>query len=335
MKEKFDNRLMRGKIKISCKQDKKVVAVWEARKEDIIDAIIGITNRELQDGLNISLRGLFYKLVSQNLILNYLECYQKLSNLVDDCKYGGILDWNAIKVDDARNQRIDYCVENIPDALEDTVLQYKLNRQEGQPLYIEVWCEKETLVDVLRRITDKYHIPLCIVKGRDSSTAIYNGYQRFREELAQEREVRLIYIGDFDPSGKDMIRDIEDRIRFMLDNSTVDYSKHYCNQISTLEYKSKLPKAFKVDSIALTMNQIEKYRLPTNYAKESDRLYNWYIEKFKTKDCWEVDALDRKILTEILEEAIINLMDLDMYKKILQKEIDDKQFLEDFISTLL
>ena len=201
MREKFDDRRLFGKIKVSCKKEKRVVAIWEARKENIVDAILRITEKEMLNGLNISLRGLFYKLVSENLILNYNEPYCRLGEIVDDCRYSGVLDWNAIKVDGARGLRIEYAVDNIPDALQDTIDQYKLDRQEGQPSYIEIWCEKETLVDRLRRSTDKYHIPLCIVKGYNSSSAIYRGYQRFREEIFQGRPVKLIYIGDHDPSG--------------------------------------------------------------------------------------------------------------------------------------
>ena len=334
MKEKFDNRRMTGKIRISCKEDKRVVAVWEARKEDIVEAILQITTAEMNKGFSISLRGLFYKLVSQNLILNYLEAYQKLSSIVDDCKYCGLLDWDSIKVDGARSIRIDYSIDGIPDALNDTIYQYKLDRQEGQDNYIEVWCEKETLVDILRNVTDKYHIPLCIVKGRNSSTAIYKGYQRFREEIDNGRPAKLIYIGDHDPSGLDMVRDIEARTLFMLQNSTLDYSKYSRSLNSTLEYKSLLPEYFEVMPIALTMYQIKKYNLPANYAKETDLLYNWYVQTFKTENSWEVDALESEVLSDILEQTITGLMDLDQYHNVLEQEEADKKKLVAFIKTL-
>lgn len=334
MKEKFEDRRMTGKIRISCKKDKKVIAVWEARKEVIVEAILQITTAEMNKGFSISLRGLFYKLVSQNLILNYLEAYQKLSDIVDDCKYSGLLDWDAIKVDGSRGMRIDYSVDSIPDALNDTIYQYKLNRQEGQDNYIEIWCEKETLVDILRNVTDKYHIPLCIVKGRNSSSAIYKGYQRFREEIDTGRPAKLIYIGDHDPSGLDMIRDIEKRISFMLDNSTLDYSKYSRNHNSSLEYKSLLPEYFEVMPIALTMAQIRKYNLPDNYAKEADKLYKWYVETFKTEKSWEVDALESEVLSDILEQTITGLIDLDQYRNMVEKEEAERKKLVAFIKTL-
>lgn len=334
MKEKFEDRRMTGKIRISCKKDNKVVAVWEARKEDIVEAIMDITKREMQKGFSISLRGLFYKLVGQNLIRNYLEAYQKLSSIVDDCKYSGLLDWDAIKVDGARGTRIDYSVDGIPDALNDTIIQYKLDRQADQTNYIEVWCEKETLVDILRNVTDKYHVPLCIVKGRNSSSAIYKGYQRFREEIDTGRPAKLIYIGDHDPSGLDMIRDIEARTLFLLQNSTLDYFKYSRSLNSTLEYKSLLPEYFEVMPIALTMAQIKKYNLPDNYAKETDLLFKWYVQTFRTEKSWEVDALESEVLSDILEQTITGLMDLDQYNSILEQEEADKKKLFDFIKTL-
>jgi hypothetical protein len=88
---------------------------------------------------------------------------------------------------------------------------------------------------------------------------------------------------------------------------------------------------FELIPIALTMDQIERYNLPANYAKESNVLTAWYEEKFGTKQCWEVDALDGDVLSEILENTILDLIDLPMYKNVIQKENDDKQILKDFI----
>jgi len=331
MKERFQKRLLSGKIKVSCKKNGKVVAIWESRKEDLIEVILHITQNAHNDGYSLSLRRVFYELLSRNLIKNYLEPYNKLSKIVGDMKYTGVLDWNFIKVDEARGLKIDYSVDNITDALEDTVDQYKLDRQEGQTTYIEVWSEKDTLVDVLKRITSKYHIPLCIVKGRNSSSAMYKAYQRFRERISQGDLVNIIYVGDHDPCGLDMIRDVRERISFMLDNSTLDYSTINWNMISTLDYKYALPEAFEVLPVALTKYQIDKYNLPANYAKETDNLYKWYVKETGSTECWEIDALDYSTLTGIVEGTICNLIDMDIYKEIIAKELKDKQALKDFI----
>ena len=328
MKEKFDNRLLTGPIKVTCKDDKgNIVGTWETRKEEVIEHIVELTEIARQDGFNLSLRALHYKLVSHNWILNFKQAYNKLGCIVGDCKYAGVLDWNAIKVDSAREMKIEYFVNGIPDALEDTIDQYKLDRQEGQANYIEVWCEKTTLVDVLRTVTDKYHIPLCIAVGRESSSAIYKGYQRFRKEISEGRPAILLYVGDHDPSGLDMIRDIQERIYFMLDNSKYDYNYGF-------DYKNNLNEGFKVIPVALTMDQVKQYSLPSNYAKESDVLYKKYVKEIGTTYSWEVDALDSKILVDLLESKILEYMDFDQYNAILESEQSDISQLKEFISTL-
>ena len=128
-----------------------------------------------------------------------------------------------------------------------------------------------------------------------------------------------------------MIKDIRDRTLYMLDNSTVDYSKYNWDFVSTHEYKSQLPDFFEVIPIALTMDQVRQYNLPANYAKESNNLTAWYEEKFGTKECWEVDALDGVVLSDILERTIINLIDSSIYENVIQQENDDKQILNNFI----
>ncbi len=337
MKEQFGDKRLYGKIKVSCKKEidgkNKVVAVWEARKEDIVDAVIDITNKAALTGYGISIRGIYYKLVGENLILNYQQTYQKLTKIIQDCRYSGVVDWDAVKVDGARAKQIDYSVEGVDDALDDTIRQYKLDRQEGQPNYIEVWCEKDTLVDLLRMITDKYHIPLCIAKGRQSTSAIYKAYQRFRQEITNGRPVKVLYVGDHDPDGLDMIRDVKARTLDMLQNSTLDYSQTEYHYNSTLDYKRHLQGALEVIPVALTLDQVRQYSLPPNFAKEDSACYEWYIDTFGTTECWEVDALDGEVLYGLVEHQIQELINIDLYTNIVEREKADRQALIDFINT--
>jgi hypothetical protein len=126
--------------------------------------------------------------------------------------------------------------------------------------------------------------------------------------------VKLIYIGDHDPSGKDMIRDIKDRVLFMLNNS-----------IYSQDYKSS---GFEVLPIALTLDQIREYNLPANKIKESDKITPWYVKTFRTKECWEVDALDSEVLSDILEKTILDLIDIDLYNEVLEQEAKDIEALK-------
>ena len=93
---------------------------------------------------------------------------------------------------------------------------YRLDRQTGQNIIVEVWTEKDAISGILKRITSKYHVQLVVNKGYSSSTAMYRAYRRFVKYIKEGKQIVVLYFGDHDPSGLDMIRDIEDRIRLFL-----------------------------------------------------------------------------------------------------------------------
>lgn len=82
----------------------------------------------------------------------------------------------------------------------------------GQDTYLEVWVEKDALSGVLKRVTEKYGINIMVNRGYSSVSAMYDAFRRFKTAHDNNQKVRVIYLGDYDPSGIDMIRDINDRI---------------------------------------------------------------------------------------------------------------------------
>jgi hypothetical protein len=126
-----------------------------------------------------------------------------------------MVDWDAIK-DRGRIPKIPYCNESVQQAIEDAARTFRLDRQEDQQNVVEIWVEKDALSSILYRVASKYHIKLVVNKGYSSSTAMYEAYERFVEYFEQGKHVTILYFGDHDPSGKDMIRDIRERLTFML-----------------------------------------------------------------------------------------------------------------------
>ncbi len=88
--------------------------------------------------------------------------------------------------------------------------QYKKPRMKGQENYLEVWVEKDALSGVLKRVTSQYHVPILVNRGYSSASAMYDSYERFREAFKIRQSIYILYLGDFDPSGMDMIRDVYD-----------------------------------------------------------------------------------------------------------------------------
>ena len=118
----------------------------------------------------------------------------------------------------------------------------------------------------------------------------------------------LLTIGDHDPSGLDMIRDIRNRLN--------EFDKY-----------GVLPGKFEVKHIALTTKQVYEYQPPENFAKLKDPRAKGYVEKFGDKS-WEWDALNPQTLTELLKTEIGKVIDVNLYQSTMSKE-------EGMIKTLL
>lgn len=255
-------------------------------------------------GYVLTLRQLYYQLVSRDIIPNNLREYSKLSYLMVKARMGGLVDWSAIE-DRVRLPDLKYWVEDIPDALEDTIKHYRLNRQRGQANYLEVWCEKDALSGVLKRVTHEYHIMLCVNRGYSSATAMYDAAKRLKRA---KQKSHILYLGDHDPSGLDMIRDIEQRL-----------SEFGCYP--------------EIHRIALTSEQIEEYDPPPNPAKWTDTRAEAYVAEFG-ETCWEVDALPPEVLNEILTDSIEQLIDTVKFEDMKQAEQHDKERLEEIIDNI-
>ena len=278
-----------------------------------LDLINSIIQEYAVEKYTMTLRQLYYQLVSRDVIPNKQNEYAKISKLLKEGRMAGVVDWDAIE-DRLRTPYRPYWVQDIKHAIDDTVWQYRLDRQKEQDVYIEVWVEKDALSNVLKRVTEEYHVYLMVNRGYGSITAIHDAFIRFKKQMDKGKEVVLLYLGDHDPSGMDMIRDIRERI------------------IEMLEVKGYYD-LFKVKPIALTMEQIKLYNPPKNPAKMTDPRAKWYIEKYGYSS-WEVDALDPKTLNKLVSESIESEIDLELFEKMKQQEELDKQKLQDIADKL-
>ena len=346
MKEKFESRSITGSIKLALKDDKgNTIRTWECDKEELCEHITDVVDSYQAQGYLLTLRQLYYQLVTKNYIPNHQTAYKKLSSIKDDLCYSGRLDWDAIE-DRGRTPYLEYWVKGINHALQDTIDAYKLDRQKGQKVHIELWSEKDAISGILRRVTDKYHIKLCINKGYTSSSAVYEAYERFAAYMNNGIKVIVLYFGDHDPSGLDMVRDIEARLKMMLANGRkIDYDNAYNfvqksgmyhshnNEYMVLKdwqengekewgFDNQLcyvDNFFSVKHIGLTLDQIKQFKMVPNPAKITDPRAKGYIKKFG-KVSWEVDALDPPQLVAIVEHYVKKEVDIKLFKNVVKEE---------------
>ena len=253
-------------MKISFKEQPSLNKASLARLETVILIIEEFMNQ----GYRLTLRLLYYQLVSRDIIPNRVQEYAKLGHLLVEGRMAGLVDWDSIE-DRIRVPYLPYWARNPSDAIRDILGQYRRNRQAGQSVYIEVWVEKDALSGVLKKITSKYHVNLMVNRGYSSCSAMYESFKRLSRYEAQDIETYILYLGDHDPSGLDMIRDVRSR----------------------LEEFGVFPH---IEHLALTAKQIKKYNPPPNPAKITDPRASWYLDKFG-KTSWEVDALTPQVLS--------------------------------------
>jgi hypothetical protein len=284
------------------------------KKLDYINDII----KEYQDaGYIMTLRQLYYQLVSRDVIPNEHKEYAKLSNLLKEGRMGGIVDWEAIE-DRTRQMNVPLCFDDPQERIDTAIKWYRRDRQENQEVYVEVWVEKDALSGVLKVVTEKYGIPIMVNRGYSSASAMYSSFQRFRSAYFQHQKVIILYIGDYDPSGIDMIRDISTRIS--------EFAEGYFKPNVTGKYLR--PFDFTINPIALTEAQIKTYKPPKNPAKRSDPRAKKFIEE-RGKSSWEVDALPPDVLNNILEKAILAEIDVNTFLMSIEQEKQDKEKLRD------
>jgi len=266
-----------------------------------------IIEEYLRDGYVLTLRQLYYQLVSRDIIPNKQAEYDKLSTVLKEGRMSGIVDWSAIE-DRMRKPHIPYYVAGKSEAIADTINQYRLDRQTGQDVYIEVWVEKDALSGVLSRVTDEYHIRLMVNRGYSSVSSMYDAHKRFMNAIQRGQNCQVLYLGDHDPSGLDMIRDINDR------------------SLEFLNYYGVSEDRFNVSPIALTMQQIKTYDPPPNPAKVTDPRAKDYIAEHG-RVSWEVDALNPKTLNLLVKSNIESLIDMTKFQEIVEREKKDKEIL--------
>lgn len=251
-------------------------------------------------GYELTLRQVYYQLVARGHIENSERSYKNLGNLISDARLAGLIDWFAI-TDRTRNIRGNSHWETPADVINSAKYSYMLNRWETQPNYVEVWVEKDALIGIVGQICRELDVPYFSCRGYTSQSEMWNAAQRFIRRNHKIEKI-IIHLGDHDPSGIDMSRDIQERLNLFEANVNVK-------------------------RVALTMKQIRKYSPPPNPTKVTDARASDYIKKYG-HECWELDALEPSVISELIKNEVTKLIDKDQFTKVEEKELDDKNLLQ-------
>lgn len=253
---------------------------------EVIDSII----REYQaQGQMLTIRQLYYQLVARGIIENTERSYKNTTELVNNARMAGLLDWAAIE--DRTREVVTRGRWLDPTAmLNSAINSYHEDLWANQDTRVIVIVEKEALAGVLTSICHQHDVPFLAARGYPSSSVLRDFAIGPMMAAAQAgQSIQILHLGDHDPSGIDMSRDLEERFQLFLGDEA--------------EYLS-------FQRIALSMDQIEEIKPPPNPAKSTDSRFLDYRKKFGDKS-WELDALSPNYLTDLVESWIETYIDED------------------------
>lgn len=258
-------------------------------------AIISQANEiliEYEDqGFDLSLRQLYYQFVARGYIENSQRSYKNLGGIIADARLAGLIDWDTIKDRGRRAVTLNHW-SNPADALDTIAKYFHIDKWQYQSSHIWIMVEKQALEGVLIPICQELDVTFIANKGYSSASTMYETGKIFEND---DRDPIVFYLGDHDPSGIDMTRDVQERLEMFAG------------------------RCVEVKRLALNMDQIEQYNPPPNPAKETDARFGNYVDKFG-ETCWELDALNPTTLAALIRDAIAEYRDDDAWNEAVQRE---------------
>jgi hypothetical protein len=190
---------------------------WKPRPETqrLIRRANDICGEYAAQGLVLTLRQLYYQFVARGLLPNLQTEYKRLGEILNNARMAGFMDWDYL-VDRTRNLAALPHWSSPTEIVNVVAQQYRTDRWVDQPFRVEVWIEKDAGIGVIEAVCQRNQVPYFSCRGYTSVSEIWSAAQRHRAHLEAGQRVVVLHIGDHDPSGLDMSRDIEERVSLFI-----------------------------------------------------------------------------------------------------------------------
>ena len=261
-------------------------------KQRIADTIVEHAVRILSEHRPMTVRQVYYQLVAGMIIENTRTRYQSVSTALRDARLDGRVPWEWIE-DRTRQPRHVSSWDSIEDFAMSAIASYRRDIWDTQPEQVEVWLEKDALSGIFADVLRPYGVTLNVGRGYDGWSSVHQASERW----GVGDTATVLYFGDFDPSGEDMVRSLRSR-----------WSKLGCH-----------PNLIKC---AITRDDIEEHNLPSDFAKRSDTRSTKFIQEHGDVSV-ELDALPIQVLQDRIRSEVEQHLDMDALRLVQkQEEVD-------------
>jgi len=252
----------------------------------------------------MTVRQVFYQMVARGFIAKTENEYHTVvCRLLTKLRLNGTIPFGYI-ADNTRWMRKPRTYDSLRDALQFSHDTYRHALWSRMPSYVEVWIEKDALAGVIYGITEQYDAPLMVTKGYSSLSYLYEASEYIK---GIGKPTHIYYLGDYDPSGVDIPRQIEKRLREFCDGIDIHF------QI-----------------LGVTELQIDEMRLPTRPTKQRDSRGKGFDSDISV----ELDAMSPDILRGLVAVAIDQHIDMDELARLQRIEAAEKESLETVMKSL-
>lgn len=247
-------------------------------------------------GFLLSVRQLYYQLVARAIVENTEKSYKRVASIINDGRLAGLIDWDAIE-DRGRDIVLRTRWHSGAQIVDSAARGYHMDMWDNQTSRVFVIVEKAALAGVLEGVCQRYDVPLLAARGYPSVSVLRElTLEHITDALNVGQRVTVLHLGDHDPSGIDMTRDLEERIHMFVEGDGCD------------------PDDVTINRIALSMRQIEEKKPPPNPAKTTDARFGEYRRRFGDES-WELDALEPSYLVNLVDAQISMHIDDDAWEE--------------------
>lgn len=247
----------------------------------------------LDQGFTLSVRQLYYQLVARDIVENTERSYKRVASIINDARLAGLIDWDAIE-DRGRDITLATRWESGSSIVRAAANSFHMDMWDNQENRVFVVVEKAALAGILEGVCRQFDVPLLAARGYPSVSIVREIVEQHISPADRHGQYpTILHLGDHDPSGIDMTRDLEERIGMFMRQEPNE-------------------QLFTVDRIALTMWQIEEKRPPPNPAKTTDARFTEYHKRYGSKS-WELDALEPAYLVNLVSNHVQGYIDHDKW----------------------